>query len=46
MLYQIRGFVNGHTLKMLYYAFLCSHEQYGISVWGTATKTKLHEIEI
>ena len=46
MLYQIRGFVNGHTLKMLHYAFLCSHEQYGISVWGTATKTKLHEIEI
>ena len=29
MLYQIRGFVNEHTLKMLYYAFICSRVQYG-----------------
>ena len=46
MLYQIRDFVNQHTLSMLYYAFVCSRVQYGISVWGTATKTKLREIEI
>ena len=32
----------------VYYAFVCSRVQYGISVWGTATKTKLglREIEI
>ena len=46
MLYQIRGFMNEHTLKMLYYALICSHVQYGISVRGTATKIKLDEIEI
>ena len=46
MLYQIRDFVNQHTLSMSYYAFVCSRVQYGISVWGTAAKTKLREIEI
>ena len=46
MLYQIRDFVNQHIPSMLYYAFVCSRVQYGISVWGTATKTKLREIEI
>ena len=46
LLYHISGFVNEHTLKMLFYAFICSHVQYEILVWGTATKTKLHEIEI
>ena len=46
MLYQIRDFVNQHTLSMLYYAFVCSRVRYGISVWGTATTTKLREIEI
>ena len=46
MLYQICGFMNEHTLKMLYYAFICSRVQYGILVWDTATKTKLREIEI
>ena len=46
MLFQIRDFVNQHTLSMLYYALVSSRVQYGISVWGTATKTKLREIEI
>ena len=46
MLYQIRGFVNEYTLKMVYYAVICSRLQYRISVWGTATKTKLCEVEI
>ena len=42
----VGGFDNELTLKMLYYAFIYSRVQYGISVWGTATKTNLHEIEI
>ena len=46
MLYQIRDFVSQHTLNMLYYAFVSSRVQYGTSVWGTATKTKLREIDI
>ena len=46
MLYQLRDFVSQYTLNMLYYAFVSSRVQYGISVWGTATKTKLREIDI
>ena len=46
MLYRIRQFVNERTFRMLYYADICSHVQYGISIWSTATKTKLHELEI
>ena len=30
---------------MIYNAFVFSCVQYGISVWGTATKTKLREID-
>ena len=32
MLHQICEFVNEHTLKMLYYAFIFSRVQYGILV--------------
>ena len=30
LLYHIRGFVNEHTLKMVFDAFICSHVQYKI----------------
>ena len=46
MLHQIREFANEHNSKMLYCAFICSRMQYGTLIWGNATKTKLHELEI
>ena len=46
MLYQIRDYVTPHTLNMLYYSFVYSSLNYGISVWGTATQNQLHEINM
>ena len=46
LLYQICEILSEQTLKMLDHAFICSRVQYRISVWETATKTKLFEIEI
>ena len=42
--YRLRDFVNVETLCMLYYSFIYSRLQYGMSVWGTATKNYLSEI--
>jgi len=33
-------------MNMIYYAFTYSRVQYGITIWGTAAKTKLREIEV
>ena len=44
--YRLRDFVNVETLCMLYYSFIYSRLQYGIIVWGTATKNYLSEISV
>jgi len=46
MLYKLRDYVNQHTLNMIYYAFIYSRVQYGITIWGTAAKIKLLKIEV
>ena len=46
MLYHIRDFVPHYTLIMLYYSFVYSCVNYGITTWGTADQSKEHEIEI
>ena len=44
--YRLRDFVDVETLCMLYYSFIYSRIQYGIIVWGTATKNYLSEINV
>ena len=51
MLCQVRDYVTGQTLIMLYHSFACSRYSYGIIAWETAAnkylkedKTKLNNI--
>ena len=44
-LVRLRKFVNLNTLKMVYYSLVYSHIQYCISIWGSAAKTNLYNIE-
>ena len=44
-LVRLRKFVNLSTLKMVYYSLVYSHIQYCISIWGSAAKTNLYNIE-
>ena len=46
MLYLIRDFVPQYTLIMLYYSFVYSCVNYGITTWGTADQSKKREIEV
>ena len=46
MLYEISGFVNEHTKNVIIRFHLAVYVQFGISIWGIATNTKLHELEI
>ena len=45
-LYHIHDFVLHYSLKMLYYSFVYSCVNYGITIWGTADQSKKHEIEV
>ena len=42
--YRLREYVTRETLCMLYCSLVYSRVQYGISIWGTATKSRLYEI--
>ena len=44
--YRLRDFVNMETLCTPCYSFIYSRLQYGIIVWGTATKNYLSEISV
>ena len=44
--YRLRDFVNMEILCVLYYSFIYNRSQYGIIVWGTATKNYLSEISV
>ena len=41
ILYKLRHHVSKNTLKMLYHAFIQPHIDYGLIVWGSATKSNL-----
>ena len=44
--YRLREYVTRETLCMLYYSLVYSRVQDGISIWGTATKSRLYEINV
>ena len=46
LLYRLRNYVTKDTLQMLYYSLFHSRTgiQYGITLWGTATKSLKNEI--
>ena len=44
--YKIRNFFPRQTLRMLYYSLIYSKLQYGILVWGTASKTHLRQLMV
>ena len=44
LFYKIRNFLPRQTLRMLYHSLIYSKLQYGILVWGTASKTHLSEL--
>ena len=44
--HRLREFVNVETLCMLYYSLIYNRIQYGIIVWGTATKNCVSEISV
>jgi len=46
VLYRLRNFVEKSTLFMLYYSLIQSRLQYGITLWGNATKMNLQEIKV
>ena len=46
MLYHIRDFVPHYAPILLYYSFIYSCVNYGITTWGTADQSKKHEIEV
>ena len=46
LFYRIRKFLTKDVLRMLYYSLIYSRITYGITVWGTASKTTLHELEV
>ena len=41
---KFRYYVDGHTLKQLYYSFIYSYLTYGFTGWGGACKTRLQNI--
>ena len=41
LFYKLRSFATRETLSMLYYGLVYSPIQYGISAWGTASKSNL-----
>ena len=45
ILYKLRHYVSKNTLKMLYHAFIQPHLDYGLIVWGSATKINLKTIQ-
>ena len=45
-LYHIRNYVDKQTMKMVYYSLVCSHLQYCINSWGSASETMLHPLKI
>ena len=45
ILYKLRHYVSKNTLKMLYHAFIQPHIDYGLIVWGSATKINLKTIQ-
>ena len=45
ILYKLRHHVSKNTLKMLYHAFIQPHIDYGLIVWGSATKSNLKIIQ-
>ena len=44
--HRLREYVTIETLRMLYYSLVYNRVQYGISIWGTATKSRLYEINV
>ena len=46
LFYKIRDFVNTITLKTLYYSLVYYKLHYGMTAWGTANKTSLHNLSI
>ena len=46
ILYRLRNFIIAKTLRLLYYSLVYSRVQYEITLWGTATKTRLRLIEV
>ena len=44
--HHICDFVNAHALVMLYYSFVYSRLNYGITAWGTAAQNQLREIGV
>ena len=46
VLYRLRHLVPSKILTLLYYSLVYSRLQYGITVWGTASATDLHEVKV
>jgi len=44
-MYYLLEFVTDCTLIMLYYSFVYSRVNYGITIWGTINQNKLREVE-
>ena len=44
ILYRLRHFVSENKIKDVYHAHIQSHINYGLSVWGSTTKTHLNTI--
>ena len=45
ILYKIRKYVPNSSLVNSYHAFIHSHINYGLNVWGQASKTQLAQVE-
>ena len=46
LLYRTRKFLGKETLILIYYSFIYSRVQYGITIWSSAKKTHLHDLSI
>ena len=46
LLYKTRKFLGKETLSLIYYTLIYSTVQYGITIWGSAKKTHLHDLSI
>ena len=46
LFYKIRNFFPRQTLGLLYHSLIYSKLQYGISVWGTTSKTHLRDLMV
>ena len=44
ILYKLRRYVSNDTLRMLFFSFVHPHINYGLLVWGNATKSNLKVI--